>query len=53
MSVEHVKGNILDFPNNSNVIAHGCNTLGVMGAGLAVKIKDEYPRCLRCLQEGV
>ena len=43
MSVEHVKGNILDFPNNSNVLAHGVSLQGKYGAGLAKQIAEEYP----------
>ena len=36
-----VKGNLLDTP--VQIIAHQVNCLGVMGAGVAKAIKDEYP----------
>lgn len=49
-------GNILDV--GRGVICHGCNTLGVMGAGLAAQIKDKYhdnvyiPYSKRCIDSG-
>ena len=36
-------GNLLDFPYGINVIAHSCNTLNVMGAGIAEQIANRYP----------
>ena len=36
-------GNLLDFPFGINAIAHSCNTLNVMGAGIAKQIADRYP----------
>tara|TARA_B100000900_G_scaffold378757_1_gene363150 strand:- start:124 stop:654 length:531 start_codon:yes stop_codon:yes gene_type:complete len=36
-------GNLLDFPYDINTIAHSCNTLNVMGAGIAKQIADRYP----------
>jgi O-acetyl-ADP-ribose deacetylase (regulator of RNase III) len=41
--VETIEGNLLDFPNGINTIAHSCNTQNVMGGGLAKQIKDRYP----------
>lgn len=38
--VEH-KGDLLAVPEG--LIVHGCNTLGVMGAGIAKAIKAQYP----------
>lgn len=38
-----IDGNLLDFPNDINFIAHSCNTQNIMGAGLARQIKDRYP----------
>jgi len=35
--IHHHTGNLLDSPDN--IIAHGCNTLGLMGAGIAAQIK--------------
>lgn len=36
-------GNLLDFPYNINTIAHCCNTMNVMEAGIAKQIADRYP----------
>lgn len=43
--VKVVEGNLLDMFDNGDfdVIAHGCNCLGVMGAGIALQIKNRYP----------
>ncbi len=41
--ITEVSGNILDFPNLTNCIAHSCNTKCLFGAGLALQIKNEYP----------
>tara|TARA_B000000557_G_scaffold264766_1_gene271611 strand:+ start:759 stop:1280 length:522 start_codon:yes stop_codon:yes gene_type:complete len=38
-----IEGNLLDFPEPINVIAHSCNTRNIMGAGIAKQIKDRYP----------
>jgi O-acetyl-ADP-ribose deacetylase (regulator of RNase III) len=43
MSVEYIKGDLLDFPAGCNVIAHSCNAQGVMGSGLAKQIRERYP----------
>ena len=41
--INMIDGNLLDFPNRINTIAHSCNTLNMMGAGIAKQIKDRYP----------
>lgn len=52
MSVEYMVGNALDFPGGSNVLLHGCNTLGgVFGAGIAKQIAEEYPAALEADKE--
>ena len=38
-----IHGNLLDFPYGINVIAHSCNTMNVMGAGIAEQIAKRYP----------
>lgn len=38
-------GNILDV--GKGVIVHGCNGHGIMGAGLAVQIKNKWPACFQ------
>jgi len=43
MSIEYIKGNLLDFPGGINVIGHCVNARGVMGSGIALQIKEEYP----------
>ena len=43
MDVEIVDGNLLDFPNDINFIAHSCNTSNIMGGGIAKQIKSRYP----------
>ena len=52
--VKTIKGNLLDFPQHDpsdpdihigiNVIAHSCNTLMIMGGGIARQIKSRYPQ---------
>lgn len=41
--VENIKGNLLDFPNGSNVISHVANCKVTMASGIALQIKEEYP----------
>ena len=41
--IDLIESNLLDFPNDINVIAHSCNTRNIMGAGIAKQIKDRYP----------
>ncbi len=43
MSIEHKKGNLLDFNHGITMIAHCANTKNVMGSGIALQIKEEYP----------
>lgn len=41
-SIVYKRGNLLAGPEK--VIAHGCNALGIMGAGVAKQIKQTYPK---------
>jgi O-acetyl-ADP-ribose deacetylase (regulator of RNase III) len=41
MSIKVVKGNVLSI--DKGIIVHGCNCQGVMGAGIAYAIKNQYP----------
>lgn len=41
--IEYKKGDLLDV--TEGVIVHGCNMLGVMGAGVAKAISEKYPDC--------
>ncbi len=43
MKIQHINGNLLDFPNGINVIGHVTNCQNVMGAGIAAQIKKRYP----------
>lgn len=43
MKTEHIVGDILDFPNDIDIVVHGCNTLNMFGSGIAKQIKDRYP----------
>ena len=43
MKIEVLEGNLLDFPSGINVIAHSCNTLNIMGGGIAKSMSDIYP----------
>jgi O-acetyl-ADP-ribose deacetylase (regulator of RNase III) len=39
--IEYCVGNVLKI--ESGIIVHGCNNVGVMGAGIAREIKQTYP----------
>lgn len=39
--IEYVQGDLIK--SDEKFIAHGCNTWGVMGAGIALTIADTYP----------
>lgn len=41
--IEYRKGNLLDV--TSGVIVHGCNMRGVMGSGVALAVRNKYPKC--------
>lgn len=36
---------------SEGIIAHGCNTLGVMGAGVALQVRKKYPMAFRAYRE--
>lgn len=36
------EGDMLDLP--SGIFVHGCNAQGVMGSGIALQIKEKYPK---------
>lgn len=41
MPIEHRKGNL--FESDAPALAHGCNCIGVMGAGIALQFQQRYP----------
>ncbi len=43
MSVQYIKGDAISFPEGTNVLLHGVNQLGVMGAGFALQVRERYP----------
>lgn len=42
--MKHIKGNILDYCNNNNLIVHGVNCQNVMGAGVAKALYEAFPK---------
>lgn len=40
--IQYKTGNLLDV--TTGVIVHGCNAQGVMGSGVALAIKNKYPK---------
>ena len=40
--IRYEKGDVLT--TNDDIIIHGCNSAGVMGAGVALAIKRKYPK---------
>jgi O-acetyl-ADP-ribose deacetylase (regulator of RNase III) len=41
--VKEIQGNLLDFPEDVNIIAHQANCQATMGAGIARQIRERYP----------
>ena len=39
--IKEIRGNVLDI--DEGIIVHGCNSLGAMGAGIALQIKGRFP----------
>lgn len=35
----------------SGILVHGCNAMGVMGAGVAKWVRDEYPDCYKTYRD--
>ena len=42
IKIKYVKGSLLEAPEQ--VMLHGCNSLGVMGAGVAKLIREKWPK---------
>jgi O-acetyl-ADP-ribose deacetylase (regulator of RNase III) len=49
MKIETKVGNLLDVKYGH--IVHGCNAQGVMGSGVALAVKQKYPRCYQWYRE--
>lgn len=43
MTFEIIKGDLFDPTHNFDALAQGVNTFGIMGAGIAVKFREDYP----------
>jgi O-acetyl-ADP-ribose deacetylase (regulator of RNase III) len=43
--VNYIRGNLLT--SDSDVIIHGCNCFGTMGAGIAAQVKKTYPEAYK------
>lgn len=43
MSVTFVNGDIFLNEHGADALAHGCNTIGAMGAGIALQFRKKYP----------
>lgn len=50
MAMNSVEANLLASAREG-VIAHGCNALGVMGAGFAKQVKQIYPEAFRVYKQ--
>lgn len=49
MTLEYRKGDLL--ASELDIVAHGCNTLGLMGAGIAKQFKLQYPEMFKEYQK--
>lgn len=47
--MDETRGNVLDVAEG--IIAHGCNALGVMGAGFAKQVKARHPEAFRVYKQ--
>jgi O-acetyl-ADP-ribose deacetylase (regulator of RNase III) len=47
--IEIINGNIFD--GNDDIICHQVNTYGVMGAGIALQIKEKFPEVFAAYEE--
>ena len=47
--IEVRHGNILQI--QSGIIVHGCNCIGVMGGGIALQIKNQYPEAYKIYKD--
>lgn len=51
--ITHKTGDLLDFFNDGDAdfIAHCCNCQGVMGSGIALSIKQDYPEAYQAYKD--
>jgi len=43
--INYINGDL--FSTKDKIILHGCNTLGKMGAGVALQMRQKYPKVYR------
>ena len=48
MPIKYVKGDL--FSTDIKCIAHGCNTAGVMGSGVAAVVKKKFPNTFKAYE---
>lgn len=44
MKIEYIEGDLLDFPNGINVATHCANCQQTMASGIALQVKNRYPK---------
>lgn len=49
VKIRYIKGDVLEAPEQ--IILHGCNSMGVMGAGVAKLIKNKWPKAYKDYRE--
>jgi O-acetyl-ADP-ribose deacetylase (regulator of RNase III) len=49
MEMQTKIGNMLDV--KTGLMVHGCNCIGVMGAGVALSVKNKWPKVFHCYRE--
>jgi len=47
--IKYVKGDLFD--TDADIIAHGCNCQGVMGSGVALLVRNKYPKAYHRYQD--
>jgi len=47
--IEQRNGDVLNVPEG--IIVHGCNCLGVMGAGVALQVKSRFPEAFKAYRK--
>ena len=57
MTFQIIQGDLFDPAHNFEALAQGVNTRGIMGAGIAVKFREDYPEMYEdykalCLKHG-
>jgi len=45
--IKYKKGDLIDEANKYNIIIHGCNCFNTMGAGIALQIKQAFPKAYK------